>query len=43
MLSEASAMPQMIATITGHSLKTVAVILDHYLAGTARSRRPGDL
>jgi integrase len=34
MLSEARCNPQMIATITGHSLKTVAVILDRYLART---------
>src|SRR5215208_1922572 len=33
MLSEARCNPQMIA-ITGHSLKTVAVILDRYLART---------
>ncbi|CAA2138386.1 hypothetical protein OICFNHDK_4177 [Methylobacterium bullatum] len=32
MLSEAGCNPQQIATITGHSLKTVTVILDRYLA-----------
>jgi integrase len=34
MLSEAGASPQMIATITGHSLKTVTQILERYLART---------
>jgi integrase len=34
MLSEAGCTPQMIAPITGHSLKTVAAILDRYLART---------
>ncbi|MGU3385847.1 tyrosine-type recombinase/integrase [Methylobacterium sp. D53M] len=34
MLSEAGCNPQQIATITGHSLKTVTVILDRYLART---------
>jgi integrase len=34
MLSEARCNPQMIATITGHSLKTVTTILDRYLART---------
>lgn len=34
MLSEAGYSPQPIATITGHSLKTVTVILDRYLART---------
>lgn len=34
MLSEAGSSPQMIATITGHSLKTINVILDKYLART---------
>ncbi|ACA15702.1 integrase family protein [Methylobacterium sp. 4-46] len=34
MLSEAGCQPQQIATITGHSLKTVTVILDRYLART---------
>jgi integrase len=34
MLSEAGANPQMIATITGHSLKTVTQILERYLART---------
>ncbi|AWI91798.1 hypothetical protein C0214_21280 [Methylobacterium sp. DM1] len=34
MLSEAGCSPQQIATITGHSLKTVTVILDRYLART---------
>ena len=34
MLSEAGCSPQPIATITGHSLKTVTVILDRYLART---------
>jgi integrase len=34
MLSEAGSNPQQIATITGHSLKTVTVILDRYLART---------
>ena len=34
MLSEAGSSPQEIATITGHSLKTVTVILDRYLART---------
>jgi integrase len=34
MLSEAGCSPQMIATITGHSLKTVTTILDRYLART---------
>jgi integrase len=34
MLSEAGSNPQQIATITGHSLKTVTTILDRYLART---------
>jgi integrase len=34
MLSEAGSTPQQIATITGHSLKTVTAILDRYLART---------
>ena len=34
MLSEAGCSPQQIATITGHSLNTVTVILDRYLART---------
>ena len=34
MLSEAKCSPQEIATFTGHSLKTVATILDRYLART---------
>ncbi|CAO4140455.1 hypothetical protein LPLAFNJD_LOCUS696 [Methylorubrum aminovorans] len=34
MLSEAGCSPQQIATITGHSLKTVTVIFDRYLART---------
>ena len=34
MLSEAGCSPQQIAAITGHSLKTVTVILDRYLART---------
>jgi len=34
MLSEASCTPQQIATITGHSLKTVHRILERYLART---------
>lgn len=34
MLSEAGGSPQPIATITGHSLKTVTVILDRHLART---------
>ena len=34
MLSEAGCSPQQIATTTGHSLKTVTVILDCYLART---------
>lgn len=34
MLSEAQCTPQMIATITGHSLKSVEAILDKYLART---------
>jgi integrase len=34
MLSEAGCTPQMIAPITGHSLKTIAMILDRYLART---------
>jgi integrase len=34
LLSEAGCNPQQIATITGHSLKTVSVILDRYLART---------
>ncbi|WHQ72804.1 integrase [Methylorubrum extorquens] len=34
MLSEAGCSPQQIATITGHSRKTVTVILDRYLART---------
>ncbi|WP_375456606.1 integrase [uncultured Methylobacterium sp.] len=34
MLSEAGCNPQQIAAITGHSLKTVTVILDRYLART---------
>jgi integrase len=33
-LSEANCSPQQIATITGHSLQTVNVILQHYLART---------
>ncbi|ACK85028.1 integrase family protein [Methylorubrum extorquens CM4] len=32
--SEAGCSPQPIASITGHSLKTVTVILDHHLART---------
>jgi integrase len=34
MLSEANCTPQQIAPITGHSLKTITVILDRYLART---------
>ncbi len=34
LLSEAGANPQQIATITGHSLKTVTVILEKYLSRT---------
>jgi integrase len=34
MLSEAGCNPQQVATITGHSLKTVTAILDRYLART---------
>jgi hypothetical protein len=34
MLSEAGCTPQEIATITGHTLKSVAQILEHYLART---------
>src|SRR5262249_6340764 len=34
MLSEAGSTPQQIATITGHSLKTVHRILERYLART---------
>ncbi|WP_246688200.1 tyrosine-type recombinase/integrase [Methylobacterium sp. WL120] len=34
LLSEAGCNPQQIATITGHSLKSVSVILDRYLART---------
>jgi integrase len=34
LLSEAACTPQQIATITGHSLKTVHRILEHYLART---------
>ncbi len=34
LLSEADCKPQQIATITGHSLKTVSTILDKYLART---------
>ncbi|MDO9426048.1 MAG: tyrosine-type recombinase/integrase [Methylobacterium sp.] len=34
LLSEAGCNPQQVATITGHSLKTVSVILDRYLART---------
>jgi integrase len=34
MLSEAGCTPQQIAPITGHSLKTISVILDRYLART---------
>jgi integrase len=34
LLSEAECTPQQIATITGHSLKTVHHILEHYLAHT---------
>ncbi|MFG1313886.1 tyrosine-type recombinase/integrase [Xanthobacter autotrophicus] len=34
MLSEAGCIPQQIATITGHSLKTVDIILERYLAPT---------
>jgi hypothetical protein len=34
LLSEASCTPQQIATITGHSLKTVHRILERYLART---------
>lgn len=34
MLSEAGCSPQQIAAITGHSLKTVTVILERYLART---------
>ena len=34
MLSEAQCTPQMIATITGHSLKSVTAILDKYLSRT---------
>ncbi len=34
LLSEAGCTPQQIATITGHSLKTVARILERYLART---------
>lgn len=34
LLSEAGCTPQQVATITGHSLKTVHQILDRYLART---------
>jgi integrase len=34
LLSEAACTPQQIATITGHSLKTVHLILERYLART---------
>jgi len=34
LLSEAGCTPQQIATITGHSLKTVHLILERYLART---------
>lgn len=34
LLSEATCNPQQIATITGHSLRTVSQILEHYLART---------
>ena len=34
MLSEAKCTPQQIAAITGHSIKTIAVIIDKYLART---------
>jgi integrase len=34
MLSEAGCTPQQVATITGHSLRTVSTILDRYLART---------
>jgi integrase len=34
LLSEAHCTPQMIATLTGHSLKSVSVILDKYVART---------
>ena len=42
MLSEAGTTPQQIAPITGHSLKTVAVILERYLARTRGPGRPSD-
>ena len=35
LLSESGSTPQQIATITGHSLKTVHRILEHYLARTS--------
>jgi hypothetical protein len=35
LLPESNSTPQQIATITGHSLKTVHRILDHYLARTS--------
>jgi hypothetical protein len=34
LLSEAGCTPQQIASITGHSLRTVSQILEHYLART---------
>jgi len=34
MLSEAGCTPQEVATITGHTLRSVARILEHYLART---------
>ena len=43
LLSEAGCTPQQIATITGHSLKTVHRILERYLARTQRACRTGNL
>lgn len=43
LLSEARCTPQQIATITGHSLKTVHLILERYLARTRGAGRTGNL
>ena len=43
LLSETGCTPQQIAPITGHSLKTVHRILEHYLARTSGTRRAGNL
>lgn len=40
LLSEAGCTPQQIATITGHSIKTVHVILERYLARTRGLAKP---